>query len=141
MTPAHCRVKHDPEAGTYGDCVRACIASLLDVPNPEHVPHFYHDNCDATEGIRRMREYLRSVGYAIFAVAYDGSISRDELMSIMEQNNPDAHYMLLGQTEPGNDHAVICKGGKQVHDPSWIPSSVKLPHSAGIWMIAALVRA
>ncbi len=51
MTPLTQRYLHNPPE-TYGDCYRACIASLLDL-GLDDVPHFYDritlgmDGCDA----------------------------------------------------------------------------------------------
>lgn len=39
MTPQDQEFLHDPENGVYGDCVRAVIASLLDL-SIKDVPHF-----------------------------------------------------------------------------------------------------
>lgn len=39
MTPVDQTILHDPDAGLYGDCQRAVIASLLDLPI-DSVPNF-----------------------------------------------------------------------------------------------------
>ena len=39
LRPQYSRIADDDDAGTVGDCYRACIASLLDLPT-QRVPHF-----------------------------------------------------------------------------------------------------
>lgn len=136
MQPVHCRTRHDPPH-SYGDCVRACVASLLELP-PEDVPHVYHDNCDGPEGMRRMREWLRERGYGLFASNYDG-VPLSEMLSFMGELNPDVHYMLFGGTGDGGDHVVICHGDKIVHNPAWYGCSLVGPASTGYWQIGAHV--
>ena len=35
-------ILHDPEKKNYGNCMQACVASLLNIPLND-VPHFHHD--------------------------------------------------------------------------------------------------
>jgi len=51
-----CLVKNDPPY-SYGDCLRACIASLLEMPTA-NVPHFVHDGCEPAITYQRVREWL-----------------------------------------------------------------------------------
>ena len=140
MIPVHCRVKHDPEAGTYGDCLRACVASLLDVARPEDVPHFYEDNCSGEEGMARVATYLATVGYVPFYTVYDGGNTLDGLLAFLGEQNPTAHYILFGGTIEGGDHVVIGYGGKIVHNPAWYGSSIVGPGSTGVWVTMVLAR-
>jgi hypothetical protein len=139
MTPVHCRVKHDPENGTYGDCMRACVATIMDVADGDEVPHFYHDNCDGETGTQRLREWLRPQGLSSFIAHYDGSISLTALLSLMAIVNAETVYILFGRTT-GGDHVVVCKGGKVIHDPIWYPSTLIGPGSLGIWSIMVITK-
>lgn len=139
MTPAQCRVKHDPENGKFGDCVRACIASVLDVSNPETVPHFAHDNPDADVMFERIRGYLLQFGYAPHVVPYPPT-GLDEFLQGMATNNPTGYYILLGNTGEG-DHAVVGEGGAIVHNPAWVGGDIIEPHSQGLWVTILIVRA
>lgn len=130
-------VKHDPP-NSYGDCVRACIASLLSMP-AEHVPHFYHDNCEGVEGNQRLKEFLQTVGYAPFWVAYDGASRLDEIQRIMTLNAPSVHYMLF-HANSGGDHVIICKDDQIVHDPAWYRLPITGPNSIGNWGVLVLVK-
>lgn len=137
MTPIMCMVRHDPP-NSYGDCVRACIASLLSMP-AEHVPHFFHDDCDGVEGVRRIREFLATIGYAVFAVQYDGQATLSDVLAIMNDNCPTAYYMLFGSTNIGN-HVVICQNDQIVHDPAWYRSPLIGPQRGGAWAVMVLVK-
>lgn len=136
MTPVFCRVKHEPEAGTYGDCVRACIASLLDMQT-EDVPHFYEDNCDGETGNARVSEWLDGRELVPFWTVFPGSDPLDAVFQHMGAVNPNVHYLLFGNSGAG-DHVVVCKGGKIVHNPSWVDDGIAGPNSNGFWMIMVL---
>lgn len=152
MTPVVCRIKHDPDAGTYGDCVRACVATLLDL-DAEAVPHFYHDNPTGAVGMERMREWLATQGLAPFAVGYpskalicercdnvlDDGANLSDILKFMGEHHSGIHYMLYGGTGDG-DHVVVCRGGKIVHNPAWYGCSIIEPASVGHWQIVVLVR-
>ena len=139
MTPVVCRVKHEPEAGKYGDCVRACIASIMDL-HGEQVPHFYHDKPDGLTGSTRIREWLAPLGYQPFVTHYPPDLTRDDILNVQGEVNPDAYYILFGAHEHGGDHVVVCKGGKIVHDPSWYHAALIGPASYGCWSIMVIVR-
>ncbi len=135
MTPALCRVEHDPENGKYGDCVRACIASVLDIADPLDVPHFYCDD-DVTRGATRITEWLRLRECAPFWSHYPGDgLTLDALLSYMGDVNPNCTYILFGATANGGNHAVVCQGGAIVHDPNWIPSPIVAPCANDYWTV------
>lgn len=138
MIPAHCRVKHDPDAGTYGDCVRACVASLLEY-DTEAVPHFCHDNPDGTVAFDRLREWLKPHGLAPFVMRLPPDPLAD-VLAFLGEDHPEVHYMLFGVTVEGGDHVVIAKGGKIVHNPAWFGCSIVAPASIGFWQVVVLVR-
>ena len=138
MTPVICQVKHDPAAGTYGDCVRACVASLMDM-NPPDVPHFYHDNCDGATGLQRIKDWLKPHGYNMMVIGVSGSLTLEAILLDFALANPDVHYILQGRTSEA-DHVVVCKGGKVVHNPMWYKKPLIGPDSSGNWVIMAIVR-
>lgn len=138
MIPVNCRIAHEPENGKYGDCVRACVASLMEL-EPEKVPHFYHDNCDAIEGNRRIASFLDEHGFVPFWTIFDGSLSLEELLNNQLQANPTVFYMLYHSNLDG-DHVVICRGGKVDFDPSWYPTKITGPNSSGYWGIMVIAK-
>jgi hypothetical protein len=116
MKPVDMIVRHDPENGAWGDCTRACIASIFDLP-PEDVPHFAsfgveHPRDDGIlPWIKRLQEWLTPRGfYAMFA-RIDGPECH------WHQESMQFHYLLGGKTLRGTEHDVVAFAGKMVHDP------------------------
>ncbi len=140
MIPAMCRVKHDPDNEQYGDCIRAALATILDL-DTEAVPHFAHDNPPAPEVVRRMREYLAPMGLTIFGVAFPGDgVSRDELLEYIGRENPEAAGLLFGRTVEDHEHVVVIQHGRVVHNPAWVGCSVVAPGEDGHWRVMVIAR-
>lgn len=112
------RFQHDPDNGIYGDCQRTAIACLMDLELDE-VPHFLDGNPDGIEFTKRLNHFVDSRGQRIFTVPYLGNL--DEVLASIGNFNPDAIYMLSGESARGLNHVVICQGGEIIHDPH--PSS------------------
>jgi|SRR5882757_4885683 len=138
MIPIVCQTKHDPDAGTYGDCMRACIASILEFA-PDRVPHFMHDNCDPMEANQRMVKWLAHYGYAPFVINCGGEDTFADILAYMGEQNPTTYYMVFGRTEY-EDHVVVCRGGELAHDPAWYWSPLIGPGSTGAWAIMVIAR-
>lgn len=117
MIPVDQEHMHKPDEGSYGDCQRACIASLLELPR-EQVPHFLHDNCDYKEFNKRVNGFLAQHNLAEIVMPY---VYRRVLKA-------HVHHMMYGRTERGTYHAVVALNGKIVHDPH--------PSRAGIFIDA-----
>lgn len=122
MTPVNCSIPHKPAEGKNGDCLRACVATILDLGR-EEVPHFAED-CGPEDGMLsfdRLTVFLQHRKMVPIWIAYDAAHpgSFEEIMSLVGQLNGDAHAILLCGTPSETDHAVVVKGGKVVHDPSW----------------------
>ncbi len=99
MKPVIQRNRHKPEEGIKGDCLRACICSLLELSD-ENVPNFVEKETWRED----VAEFLASNGYEMECynrrpLAYGG------------------YYMAIGISPRGFPHAVIHKMGKLVHDP------------------------
>lgn len=144
MTPAMCRIKHDPPK-SYGDCLRACIATIMDF-DTDFVPHFADMAATGDEMRASARRWLNTRGFTVTAFALDGGEGVDGVLQWMADNNPDTTWMLFGSTaqadapSSGGDHVVVCQGGKVVHDPAWYPSSIKTVGSCGYWEIWVVSR-
>jgi hypothetical protein len=137
MTPVVCQTKHDPEAGTYGDCMRACVASIMDM-TPDQVPHFIHDG-RADLANDRIRDFLAEHGFAPFVINCGDEDTYADILEYMGNQNPNAHYMLFGRTAH-EDHVVVCRGGALAHDPAWYWSPLIGPGSSGVWAIMVIAR-
>lgn len=131
----HNRVQHNPPE-TYGDCVRACVASILEL-EPEFVPHFFHDG--AADGFDRLREWLKGCGFGLVWFVYDGSIAWNKFCEVWGEMNPGVPVILLASVASG-DHAVIMVSDKIEHDPAWIKSPIIGPNSNGHWNILVIAK-
>ncbi len=89
-----------------GNCLSACVASILDMPT-ESVPLFVKktDPCDG-----------------IWAERLDKWLAEDGLGALILPASvvlapPEGFYILYGLSVKGNEHAVVGKAGRIVHDP------------------------
>lgn len=136
MTPVQCQVSGASDGSSYGDCVRACVATILDLPS-EVVPHFYHDG-DGDAGLKRMREWLSERDRALFIAAYAGQYTLYDVLTTIGAQNPDATYMLFGATASGENHCVVCQGDKVVWNPSWGKTPLVRETDAGVWVVGVI---
>jgi len=144
MTPVMCRTKHQPPT-SYGDCLRACVATVVDMDG-DNVPHFADNGATGDEALDRARDWLVPRGLTVACFAFPGAIALPDLLEYMETMNPTVTWLLFGSTAlgpgkgAGGDHVNVCQGGKVVHDPAWIPTSIKSPTSDGIWQVWVVSR-
>lgn len=131
MTPDICYVKNDPP-NSYGDCLRACIASLLDLPTTE-VPHFVRDGCEPHVTYDRVRKWLAERQLVPMFSGYSASETPDEVLAFMAETNPGVWYILFSF-----DHAVVCCNDKIVHDPAWVKARLVPP--TDMWITMVLTR-
>lgn len=54
----------------YGDCFRACLASILERPLA-FVPNFHEDNDDVWVEVQLYNEWLQPANLELFAIQYD----------------------------------------------------------------------
>lgn len=98
------------------DCVRTCVAMMLDVP-VIWVPHiFANSHTPAVEGWAELERWLNNHGYGSVHFAFGMPLL--DVLNMMEANNPNAYYILLAGNDYGN-HAVVCRGRHVVADPNW----------------------
>ena len=112
MKPVFQEFSHAPSLGVYGDCYRAAIASILELPR-EDVPHFLHD--DPVDDVLTKRIDDWSKGQGLVRMTFWLVTDPRELMSA---NNPDVHYILGGETADGIGHVVVMLNDEMVHDPN-----------------------
>lgn len=96
--------KHDPDNGQIGDCFRACICSLLELPI-EKVPHFATYPQD--QWWSRVIDYMDAKGYKVFCGFGAQADPKDKAL----------YYIATGTSLRGFLHSVIYREGKLVHDP------------------------
>lgn len=127
MKPRYCQVPHNPPH-SYGDCIRACIATMID---RDDVPHTFDDE-NTIEGWRSLRSYLKIHGKNVALFAND-----DDPHWHMRENNPGITYMLMGSNQCKVNHAVVCCDGKIVHNPSY--TAMTDPLIEGFYIICVIV--
>lgn len=110
-----------------GDCLRACIASLFDMPT-ESVPNV------STVG---MEEWLRQQGYVSVWTYYAGVMDITDVYKTFGGNNPGVYY-LVGGSIGGTDHIVVCCDDAIVCDPSMSRKGLDGPTSHGYYSIMIL---
>lgn len=137
MIPIFMNVKHAPP-DSYGDCFRACVASLLEV---DDVPHFYFDGPDADVARERLTKYLRELhSLAPYIVAFPGD-DLDAVLSGIEHDNPGIKFMLICGIAEYGAHAIVCGDGRVLHDPFYWPVMHDYEPIEGMWTILLFVPA
>lgn len=129
MTPVDQEFVHDPENGVHGDCQRAVIASLLDLPISE-VPHFAQDDADGKQNFwLAITEFCRSKGY-VFATFHGTFVwAEDEIFHGISGPSPRAK---------GVFHAVVGRNGQVFFDPH--PSRAGLAGDPSEWKFDFLLK-
>ena len=140
MKPVMCMVKDDPENGSYGDCVRACLASMLELESSE-VPHFFADYSeeDVQRQNREMQEWFAERGLTLAFLGLPGGWSQTRFFEYMRKHYKDREYMLWADFGSG-DHAVVCQGGEIVHNPAWYRTGLNCSHSSGYWIAVLIAK-
>ena len=143
MTPQTCTTTHNPPH-SYGDCLRACIATVLDM-EIEYVPHFADKGVTGLETLTHVRKWLGERGWTMATFGMPGDQDVADVLEYMSQANPTVTWLLFGSTsvDQRDLHVNVCQGGKVVHDPAWVPSSIKAPYvedGVAIWQIWLVTR-
>lgn len=128
MTPVDQEFMHDPERGQHGDCMRACLASILDLPR-EQVPHFAQLDAEGKGHFWEMvAEFVRECGYSIVTVRGQYVWSQDDIFHII--GGPSPRFV-------GGFHAIVGRNGQPFHDPH--PSRAGLAGDPSEWKFDFLV--
>lgn len=132
MKPVDQEFIHDPSIGQYGDCQRAVIATLLDLPISE-VPHFLRDaEGDPTIYWESLQAFVRQHGYAYLTVPAKTGCA-------FYGDDGPIYHEISGPSPRGNgvSHAVVGCNGEIVFDPH--PSKAGLAGKPEDWEHAYLV--
>lgn len=112
MKPVKQSNRNDPANGVYGDCYRASIASLLELPL-DKVPHVYFDGAAPDVVAERLNKWFHSKSLTLLQFAFLED-PREHVMPLM---NPGIYYLLTGTSANGTGHVVVCLDDLVVHDP------------------------
>lgn len=129
MTPVTQEFVHKPEEGQHGDCMRACLASLLDLPISD-VPHFAQIDADGQGYFWfGVTEFCRKQGYSFVTVKGSFVWAEDAIFHVIAGPSPRM---------AGVHHAVIGRNGQVFFDPH--PSRAGLAGDPSEWTFDFLVR-
>lgn len=138
MTPLKQRLTHDPANGVYGDCHRACVASIFDLPL-EAVPHFCDGTAQDDEGGEiakgRERHWLRERGFGVVSIPFPAETGLAAILNMLSVSMAESHYIVGGRSANGFNHSVIARGGAIVHDPSMNDAGIVGPCDDGHFWI------
>ncbi len=92
-----------------GDCLSACIASILELPLDKVPNYIAYDNW-----FEKFDDFVAEHGYRLFW--YKISEKYNEILGFTAK---DVYGILCGKSSSGDwDHCVVIKNGKVVHDPN-----------------------
>lgn len=92
--------RHDENNNIMGDCLRACICSILEISD-EDVPNFVEDE----DYIQKIYDFFRENGYK-YCISSSDKAPEDV-----------DYYMVWGLSPRGIQHSVVYSQGKLIHDP------------------------
>ncbi len=132
MIPVDQEFSHDENNGVWGDCMRAVIASLLDLPRNE-VPHFLHEaKGDRYQFDLLVAKFCQSKGLVYMQCLMEAwSLPADAVV----------YHEIMGPSprDPTLFHAVVGRNGEIVHDPH--PDKIGLAGDPTDWWYGFLVKA
>ena len=107
MIPVYSTVPHKPEEGLYGDCHRACVASVLELPS-EAVPHFFAKGPEEVEAAwKEHRAFLWQRGVMTLDIPWivtEEQGFKAVLASADIRSQARLWYILGGESETGCGH-------------------------------------
>lgn len=133
MTPVKQEFTHKPEIGQHGDCQRAVIASLLDLPISE-VPHFLREvGGEPGAYWDLLQSFLGERGYAWLVVPATAGAS-------FYGDGRPVYHEISGPSPRSNGvlHAVVGCDGSVVFDPH--PDGTGLAGKPEDWEHGYLVK-
>lgn len=128
MIPVDQEFFYQEEPRIYGDCTRAAIASILELPLSD-VPHFLLEaKGDVYEYYDGIDEFLSLRGLEI--------LWQVELEDHWRPGKPDVFHLICGQSPrfPNINHMVVGLNGKIIFDPH--PDRTGLANEPKFWQYA-----
>lgn len=133
MIPVPQLNRHNPP-DSYGDCERACLASLLELPC-EAVPNFCEPGPGETFSHSRWEvrrnAWLAERGFVPIQQCYHETLSLDGVLAGSAAYHRGLHFILTGESSNHVNHSVIVCDGVIVHDPSIDQSGIIGPCDDG----------
>lgn len=133
-------VNHCPAEGRYGDCFRACIASILELPIAV-VPHTmaYDETLVADPGqwFPALNAWLSPRGLTYMDLSLH-SMTPDRYFRDLMPGNFSLWHVISGISPRGYRHAVVGHNGVVVHDPHPSRAGLIGPADEG-WVVGLLM--
>lgn len=112
MIPIKQTILSSVDGNIRGNCFRACLASMLEIPNIDDIPAF--EQMSNETWFQVFYKWLVSVGYQFHGTGHPDGKKEFEYEGI------DGYYMAVGKSPREYvkaGHGVVYKQGKLVHDP------------------------
>lgn len=123
-------------AEQWGDCMRATLASLLELPLAD-VPHFAQEaKGEPSDYYEAIQDWLCARGFLMVMAMGSG-----QGKFFAPGCDHDVYHLISGLSPRGNDlhHSVVGKNGQIEHDPH--PSRAGLANDRNEWTFSYLVKA
>jgi hypothetical protein len=127
--------QHDPENGVFGDCLRAALASILEL-GLRQVPHFVKKHWDDDEACEQaVNQFLSKRGFLKLHLPYEPYL--EFLEGQAQITGADCYHLMFGFDYDGNPHACVGLNGQMIHDPHPMRRGFANPPSE--WEIGLMV--
>lgn len=141
MNPVFQSEPGDAQRIRAGDCFRACVASILELPLPD-VPHFFAGQRAGTVMTptleTAMQDWFHRLGLGLVMIPIQAD-TPNEAMGIFGNRYPRLYYILIGQSIKGVNHAVVCRGPYMAHDPARPAMGLAAPQENGLFIVCVVV--
>lgn len=127
---------HKPQEGSWGDCFRACIASILDFEHVADVPHVYDKGASAEEATEHLNKLLAR-GNLVY-VEIPLAATADQLRVYLKRYYKNIHVIIGCSSKHGN-HSVVMKNDDYMWDPSIDNSGCVGPMDDGYYWIGNIL--
>ena len=111
-----------------GNCLAACLASLLEVPLSKIPVGHCREDEDLESWWARVDGILYTLGWVAISINGWGELSK------YKENSLRGYYILGGEAPGGTRHSVVCKNGKVVHDPMGPRAIPNLELKSLVWV-------
>lgn len=132
MIPVMQTIMYQDSPRVYGDCTRACIASILELSISE-VPHFLEiAQGDAYEYHDLIEGFLMTRGYAV--------LWQHDLAYHWKSGDPSVYHLMSGPSPraAGIYHSVVGRNGVPYFDPH--PSGAMLAGPKESWTCSFILK-
>lgn len=135
VIPVDQLVLHDEEAGVLGDCFRACVASIFELPCAE-VPNFVEHHQWGRDSAFLLAVNIWTAQFGMRYVRLEWPES--EKANVQKWIVPRGYHVIMGPSPrfPDTKHACVGWGKSVVHDPH--PDRIGLgmgPRSYGLFLV------